>query len=182
MIRRILDMLYLVSGWLAGISLVAIFALMMFLSIGREINFNIPSGDDFASWALVAMAFLGLGHTFKRGEMIRVGLLIERLEGGRRRAAELSALTIAAAFICYFTYQAGRLAHDSWRFDDMSTGVVSVPLWIPQLGMVIGLGILLIALIDEWVIVARGGRPTYLPKPPQSVEELVERVAQGGGV
>jgi hypothetical protein len=36
----------------------------------------------------------------------------------------------------------------------MSTGVVSVPLWIPQLAMVIGLGILLIALLDELVIVA----------------------------
>mgnify|MGYP001063308194 CR=1 FL=1 len=182
MIRRLLDALYLVSGWLAGVSLVVIFALMMFLSIGREINFNIPSGDDFASWALVSMAFLGLAHTFKRGEMIRVGLLIERLQGGVRRAAELSALTVATAFIGYFTIQAGLLAHDSWRFNDMSTGVVSVPLWIPQLAMVIGLAILLIALIDEWIIVARGGKPTYQPEPPKSVEELIERVAQGGGV
>jgi len=182
MIRRWLDRLYLLSGWLAGASLVAIFLLMMFLSIGREINFNIPSGDDFASWALVSMAFLGLAHTFKRGEMIRVGLLIERLKGGRRRAAELISLTVASAFIGYFTFQAGRLAHDSWRFNDMSTGVVSVPLWILQLGMVLGLAILLIALVDEWVIVARGGKPTYQPEPPKSIEELVERVAQGGGV
>lgn len=182
MIRRFLDALYLLSGWLSGVSLVAIFMLMMLMSIGREINFNIPSGDDFAAWALVSMAFLGLAHTFKRGEMIRVGLLIERLQGGRRRIAELSALTIAAGFIGYFTFQAGLLALDSWRFNDMSTGVVSVPLWIPQLAMVIGLGILLIALIDEWIIVARGGRPTYQPEPPKTVEELVERVAQGGGV
>lgn len=182
MIRRFLDALYLFSGWLSGISLVAIFLLMMFMSIGREINFNIPSGDDFASWALVGMAFFGLAHTFKRGEMIRVGLLIERLSGRRRQVAELISLTVASAFIGYFTWQTGRLAHDSWRFDDMSTGVVSVPLWIPQLAMVSGLGILLIALLDEFVIVARGGRPTYQPEPPKTVEELVERVAQGGGV
>jgi TRAP-type C4-dicarboxylate transport system permease small subunit len=182
MIRRLLDTLYLVSGWLAGVGLVAIFLLMMFMSIGREINFNIPSGDDFAAWALVAMAFLGLAHTFKRGEMIRVGLLIERLHGAPRRAAELMCLTVASAFIGYFTWQSGRLAHDSWRFNDMSTGVVSVPLWIPQLAMVIGLALLFIALIDEWIVVARGGRPSYQPEPPKSVDELIERVAQGGGV
>lgn len=182
MIRRFLDALYLVSGWLSGLSLVVIFVLMMILSIGREINFNIPSGDDFASWALVAMAFLGLAHTFKRGEMIRVGLLIERLHGRRRQVAELASLTVASAFIGYFTWQAGRLAYDSWRFNDMSTGVVSIPLWIPQLAMVAGLAILLIALLDELVIVARGGRPSYQPEPPKTVEELVERVAQGGGV
>jgi TRAP-type C4-dicarboxylate transport system permease small subunit len=182
MIRRALDWLYLLAGWLAGLFLVVIFALMMALAIGREIDFNIPSGDDFAAWALVAMSFLGLAHTFKRGEMIRVGLLIERLHGPRRRIAELVSLTVAAAFIGYFTWQSGRLAYDSWRFFDMSTGVVSVPLWIPQLGMVLGLGILLIAILDEWLIVARGGRPTYEPEPPKSAEELVERIAQGGGV
>jgi len=182
MIRRTLDTLYLAAGYLAGFFLVAIFALMMLLSVGREINLNVPSGDDFAGWSLVAMAFLGLAHTFKRGEMIRVGLLLERLHGRARRIAELISLTIAAAFIAYFTWQAGRLTHDSWRFFDMSTGVISVPLWIPQLGMVIGLAILLIAVIEEWLIVARGAKPTYEPEPPKTTEELIERVAQGGGV
>ena len=35
---------------------------------------------------------------------------------------------------------------------------------------------------DEFVIVARGGRPTYEPEPPKTAEELIERIAQGGGV
>jgi TRAP-type C4-dicarboxylate transport system permease small subunit len=182
MIRRALDFLYLASGYLAGAALIVIFALMMLLSVGREINFNVPSGDDFAGWALVAMSFLGLAHTFKRGEMIRVGLLIERLHGPRRRAAELFSLGTAALFIGYFTFQCGKLAYDSWQYFDMSTGVVSVPLWIPQLGLVIGLAILLIAILDEFVIVMRGGRPTYEPEPPKSTEELIERIAQGGGL
>ncbi|SIQ32354.1 MULTISPECIES: TRAP transporter small permease [unclassified Bosea (in: a-proteobacteria)] len=182
MLRRGLDLLYLSAGYLAGVFLVAIFALMMLLSIGREINLNVPSGDDFAAWSLVAMAFLGLAHTFKKGEMIRVGLLLERLHGPARRIAELVSLTIAAAFIAFFTWQAGGLAYDSWRFFDMSTGVVSVPLWIPQMGMVLGLAILLIAIVEEWLIVARGGKPSYEPEPPQTTEELIERVAQGGGV
>ncbi len=182
MIRRSLDALYLLAGYAAGLGLVTIFVLMMLLSVGREINFNVPSGDDFTGWALVAMAFLGTAHTFKKGEMIRVGLLVERLHGPARRAAELISLTIAASFLAYFTFQSGKLAHDSWRFFDMSTGVVSVPLWMPQMGMVVGLGILLIAVLDELVIVARGGRPTYEPEPPKTAEELIERIAQGGGV
>ena len=91
MTRRLLDGLYLGAGYAAGTFLVVIFALMMLLSVGREINFNVPSGDDFTGWALVAMAFLGLAHTFKRGEMIRVGLLIERLYHAIEMAtAELS--------------------------------------------------------------------------------------------
>lgn len=182
MIRRTLDLLYLAAGYLAGFFLVGIFVLMMLLSLGREVNLNVPSGDDFTAWSLVAMAFLGLAHTFRKGEMIRVGLLLERLRGRARRIAELVSLTIAAAFIAYFTWQAGKLAYDSWQFFDMSTGVVSVPLWIPQSGMVLGLAILLVAIAEEWVTVALGGKPTYEPEPPQTTEELIERVAQGGGV
>ena len=182
MIRRSLDALYLTAGYAAGLGLITIFALMMLLSVGREININIPSGDDFAAWAMVSMAFLGTAHTFKKGEMIRVGLLVERLHGASRRIAELISLSIAAAFLAYFAFQSGKLAYDSWRFFDMSTGVVSVPLWMPQMGMVVGLAILLIAVIDEWVIVLRGGKPTYEPEPPKSAEELIERIAQGGGV
>lgn len=182
MIRTILDKLYLFAGYAAGFFLVTIFVLMMLLSVGREINLNVPSGDDFTAWSLVAMAFLGLAHTFKKGEMIRVGLLLERLKGGYRRAAELLSLTIAGCFIGYFTLQAGTLAYDSWRFFDMSTGVVAIPLWIPQLGLVGGLAILLIAVIDEWITVVQGRRPSYEQEPPATPEELVERVASGGGV
>lgn len=182
MIRRSLDALYLGAGYLAGAALVAIFVLMMILAVGREINFNVPSGDDFTAWALVAMSFLGLAHTFKRGEMIRVGLLRDRLHGKAKTAAELFALAVAGGFVGFFAWFAGRLAYDSWRFHDMSTGVVSVPLWIPQALMFAGLAILFIAIVDEFVTVLRCGKPTYEVEPPKTAEELVERIAQGGGV
>ncbi|MHB2167057.1 TRAP transporter small permease [Alsobacter sp. R-9] len=179
--RKVLDALYLGSGILAGCFLVAIFLLMMGLSLGREVGINIPSGDDFTAWSLVAMAFLGLAHTFKKGEMIRVGLLIERLKGRSRRMAEIVSLTIAAAFIGFFGWQAGRLTFDSWRFNDISQGAVAVPLWIPQLGFVVGLAVLLIAVIDELVTVLQGRPPSYEP-PEESPDEFVERIASGGGV
>ena len=53
------------------------------------------------------------------------------------------------------------MTYDSWRFNDQATGVLAVPLWIPQLGFSGGLVILSIALIDELVNVLRGNRPTY---------------------
>ena len=81
MLRGLLDGLYLGAGYLAGLFLIVIFMLMMVLSVGREIGFNVKSGDDITAWCMAAMSFLGLAHTFKSGEMIRVGLLIDRLSG-----------------------------------------------------------------------------------------------------
>jgi TRAP-type C4-dicarboxylate transport system permease small subunit len=179
--RRSLDALYLFAGYAAGAFLVLIFAIMMIMSVGRQFSLNIPAGDDIASWCMAAMAFLGLAHTFKRGEMIRVGLLLEHLHGRTKQVVELIALGVATAFILYYTRHAVQMTYDSWRFNDMAQGVLAVPLWIPQLGFTGGLGILSIALIDEMVNVIRGNRPTYeRASPDESPEEFVERVSQGG--
>src|SRR6478735_4712287 len=78
MIRVFLDRLYLFSGYLAGLFLIAIFVLMMLLSGGRPLGINIPAGDDFISWCMAATAFLGLAHTFKQG-VIAVPLWIPQL-------------------------------------------------------------------------------------------------------
>ena len=181
MIRLFLDRLYLFAGYLAGLFLVLIFAIMMFGSVWRQFGFNIPASDDFASWCMAAMAFLGLAHTFKRGEIIRVGVLIEQVTGRKRWALEIFALGISTAFTLYFTWYAVAMTYDSWRFNDMAQGVLSIPLWIPQIGYSGGLAILAIALVDEMIHVLKGNKPSYEKEPPSSPDEFVERIASGGG-
>jgi TRAP-type C4-dicarboxylate transport system permease small subunit len=180
MLRTFLDSLYRFAGYLAGLFLIAIFLLMIGLSVGREVGINIPAGDDFASWCMAALAFLGLAHTFRAGEMIRVGLLIDRLRGRTRWAFEIFSLTLGLAFVGFFAWHAVRLTYDSWRFNDMAQGVLAVPLWIPQLGYSTGLVILFVAFVDEFVHVLRGGDPRYEKPPPTTAEEVVERAIQSG--
>jgi TRAP-type C4-dicarboxylate transport system permease small subunit len=181
MIRIWLDRLYLFAGYAAGALLVIIFGIMMFMSVGRQFGLNIPAGDDFASWAMCAMAFLGLAHTFKKGEIIRVGILLEQLSGRKRWALEIVALSIATAFTLYFAWEAAKMTYDSWRFNDMAQGVLAVPLWIPQLGYCGGLIILAVAVIDELIHVLKGNRPSYEKEAPSTPDEFVERIASGGG-
>ena len=180
MLRRALDALYLLSGYLAGFFLVLILVLMMSLSVGRQIGINVPSGDDFASWCMAAMAFLGLAYTFKSGDMIRVGLVVDKLGGTKRHVLEIVCLLFGVGFIGYFSWYAVTMTIDSWRFDDMSQGVVAIPLWLPQIGYSGGLVILLIALVDELVHVVRGGKPRYEKPPPETDEEVIERAMQSG--
>jgi TRAP-type C4-dicarboxylate transport system permease small subunit len=180
MLRVILDRLYLYSGYAAGGFMVAIFVLMMLLSAGRPLGINVPAGDDLVSWCMAAMAFLGLAHTFRHGEMIRVGLLIDRLTGRTRHVVEIVALIIGCGFIGFFAWHAGWMTYDSWRFHEKSQGVLVVPLWIPQLGYSSGIAILFIAFVDELLHVITGGAPRYeLPKAT-TAEEVVERAIQSG--
>jgi TRAP-type C4-dicarboxylate transport system permease small subunit len=180
MIRIVLDRLYLFAGYAAGGFMVLIFVLMMVLSAGRPIGVNLSTGDDFVAWCMAAMAFLGLAHTFRSGEMIRVGLLIDQLEGRRRHLVELAALVVGTGFVAFFAWHAVRMNIDSWRFHDMSQGVIAVPLWIPQLGYSGGLVILLVAFVDELVHVLRGRPPRYQRPKPKTAEEVVEQAIQSG--
>ena len=180
MIRGTLDRLYLFAGYAAGGFMVAIFILMMTLSAGRPLGINLPAGDDFTSWCMAAMAFLGLAHTFRSGEMIRVGLLIDTLQGRTRHVVEIAALVIGTGFIAFFAWHAVRMNYDSWRFHDMSQGVIAIPLWLPQLGYSAGLVILLIAFVDELIHVLSGGEPRYEKPKPKTAEEVVERAIQSG--
>jgi TRAP-type C4-dicarboxylate transport system permease small subunit len=176
--RRVLDGLYLGAGWLAGAFLILIFLLMMGLSLGRQVGVNIPAGDEFTAWSMAAMAFLGLAHTFKSGDMIRVGLITERLTGRTKQGVEIMALLIALAFTAYFTWHAIRFAYYSWLTNDVAQGVVPMPLWIPQMGYCSGLALLAVAILDELVHVLRGQKPRYEKEPPKTAEEVVERAVQ----
>jgi TRAP-type C4-dicarboxylate transport system permease small subunit len=177
-VRSLLDGLYLAAGWVAGLFLIAIFVLMMGLSAGRQFGLNIPAGDDFASWCMAAMAFLGLAHTFKSGEMIRVGLLIDRFSGRTRQVIEILALVVGIVFVGYFAWHAYKFTYYSWLTKEVATGVVPLPMWIPQLGYCGGLVILTIAMVDELVRVLAGHKPGYEREPPKTAEEVVARAAE----
>ena len=180
MTRLLLDRLYLYSGYAAGGFMIAIFLLMMVLSAGRPLGVNVPAGDDLVSWCMAAMAFLGLAHTFRRGEMIRVGLLIDRLSGRTRHWVEVVALVIGCGFIGFFAWHAGWMTYDSFRFHEKAQGVLPVPLWIPQLGYSGGITILFIAFADELIHALRGGEPRYEQPKATTAEEVVERAIQSG--
>ena len=177
LVRSLLDGLYLGAGWLAGLFMIVIFLLMMSLSAGRKFGLNVPAGDDFAAWSMAAMAFLGLAHTFKSGEMIRVGLLIDRFSCRTRQGIEICALVVGSVFVGYFAWHALNFTYYSWLTNEVATGIVPLKMWIPQLGYSGGLVILTIAMVDELVFVLAGNRPRYEREPPKSAEELVERAA-----
>lgn len=179
-LRRALDMLYLTGGVLAGLFLVGIGILMMLLSLGREFGINVKGGDELSAWFCAATAYLGLAHAFKTGDLVRVGLLIDHISDKNRRLLETAILTVAALVTGYFAYFTVDLVWDSLRFNERAQGVISIPIWIPQLGLAAGGAILFIAVLDELGRVLRGYKPCYLADPPKTVEEQIERLSHSG--
>jgi TRAP-type C4-dicarboxylate transport system permease small subunit len=160
--RRGLDALFDGAGRLAALSVLAIFVLMIAGSIGRIAAWRVGWINDYVSWLCAAAAFLGMAHAFKHGDFVRVTLLLDRLPPRLRRAFETGTLAIAAAAIGYLAFWAARFTWESWKFNDIATNMVAMPMWIPQLSFVFGAALFLLAVLDELVIVLRGAKPTYV--------------------
>jgi TRAP-type C4-dicarboxylate transport system permease small subunit len=160
-LRRFLDRLYAASGALAALCLAAIAVVMLAQAGMREFGFLLRGADDIVSWLCAATAFLALGHTFRRGELVRVGLLVEHLPPGPRRQFALGALGITVLFAGYMVYAVVRFVYESWKFNEVAQGLIQIPIWIPQMSFAAGAVILFIAVLDEFVVLVRGGTPAY---------------------
>ena len=156
--RKLLDALYDGAAALAALFMVGLLGMVLLSIVSRQLQFHLPGTDAYAGYLMAAAGFLALAHTLKRGEHIRVTLLITALKGRSRRALELWALAVAVLLSLLSAGYACRLSWQSYRFHDISTASDATPLWMPQLAMAAGTVILAIAFIDEFVLELRGQR------------------------
>jgi TRAP-type C4-dicarboxylate transport system permease small subunit len=157
-VRKGLDALYDGAAALGAVFMIGLLAMVLVSILGRQLNFHVPGTDAYAGYLMAATGFLALAHTLKRGEHIRVTLLVAQLHGARRRALELWALGASVLLAALAAFYGTRLAWQSFTFHDVSTASDATPLWIPQISMAVGSLVLLIALIDELVLEWRGLR------------------------
>lgn len=154
--RRALDGLYDGAAWLAALFMIGTLAMVLAGIVGRLFAWFIPGTDAYAGYCMAGAGFLALAHTLKRGEHIRVTLVLEHLHGVARQALERAALAAATLLALVFAFYSVRLAWQSYDFHDISTGNDATPLWLPQLTMAVGAVVLAIAFVDELVLAWRG--------------------------
>lgn len=159
--RRFLDALYTGAAALAALCMVALLAAVLVSIASRQFNFMVSGIDAYAGYLMAAAGFLALAHTLKRGEHIRVTLVINFLPQRWQRAAQLWALGIAGLLALLFAYYSCKLAWQSHAFNDISTGNDATPLWLPQLAMAAGAVVFAIAFVDELVLEIQGKRVEF---------------------
>jgi TRAP-type C4-dicarboxylate transport system permease small subunit len=160
-LRRFLDRLYDAAGALAAVCLASIAAVMLAQAAMRELGMLLRGADDIVAWLCAASAFLALGHTFRRGELVRVGIVIDHLPPRVRRPVGIAALAITVAFAGYMVYAVARFVYESWQFEEVAQGLIQIPIWIPQMSFAVGALIFFVAVLDEFVALARGRKPAY---------------------
>ena len=145
--RRILDALYHSAAVLAALCMIGLLGMVLLSIVSRQFGFHVRGTDAYAGYLMAGAGFLALAHTLKKGEHIRVTLLLSHLQGQARRALELWSLGLASALAVLLAWYSCRLAWQSHAFHDISTGSDATPLWLPQISMAVGSVIFALALL-----------------------------------
>jgi TRAP-type C4-dicarboxylate transport system permease small subunit len=161
-LRRALDRSYAVAGDIGSACIALICVLMVVQTLGRQFGFPTGAINDVVSWLCAAAAFLTMAHAFKHGDFVRVTLLLEKVSAPVRRVMELACLVVALLAVAYLAWWACLFTYQSWQFKELAQGLWAIPIWIPQMSFALGSLLFLVAVIDELVIVARGGVPTFV--------------------
>lgn len=159
--RRFLNAAFNAAAAVAASCVFLIFLLMIVGGVGRQLNFKVSGVNDLVAWLCAAAAFFAMAHAFKHGDFVRVTLLQEKMNAKTRHFFEIVCLSIAAVAVVYLAYSATAFTYESYEFAEMATGLVVIPIWIPQASFVIGSWLLVLAVVDELWIVLCGGKPTY---------------------
>ncbi|MFT0851310.1 TRAP transporter small permease [Achromobacter sp. F4_2707] len=147
--RKWLDGLYMAAGVLAALAMIGVLVCIAAAIAVRQLAMHVPGLDSYAGYCMAAAGFLALAHTLKKGEHIRVTLLLSSLPERLRRRLDTFAFIIGAIIAANLAWFSCKLALDSYTFNDISTGEDATPLWIPQLTMAAGTVIFFIAMVDE---------------------------------
>jgi TRAP-type C4-dicarboxylate transport system permease small subunit len=156
-IRSVLDTIYLGAGVLAALCLIAILLLIVAQMVARWTGEIFPGAANYAGYCMAAASFFAFANALNRGAHIRVSILLNAVSKSFRWFLEIWCFGLGAAIAWYFTYYAYWFTFWSWKFNEVSQAQDASPLWIPQSVMVLGGGILAIALTDHLVhVIFRG--------------------------
>lgn len=172
--RSFLDGLYAAARIASCLSLVSILVLVVAQMASRLFGFAAFGVDEYAGYTLVATIFLALGPALKAGAHIRVLLLMQALPPRLARLFEFFSLAVGLSLSAYFAYWSVNAVIESYQFNEVGQGMVKTPLWIPQMSMAVGLAILVVAFIDDFLLALFAPREQALKHSENPALEMGE--------
>ncbi len=131
---------------------------------------------NYAGYCMAASTFFALAYALNKKAHIRVGLLLNHL-GKYRRFGEIWCCGIGVALTSYMMYYTFRGVYWSYKLNDVSQGQDALPLWIPQVPMVIGVSIFALTFWDHFIRIVFFGLDEVGDDSNDDAAAVAERVA-----
>lgn len=161
------------APWLAAVNRVtmgvceAILVVMMVLIMAEVIarsffSISLQFVDEYASYTLVWVTFLGMSVALHDGALFRVGIIYDRLSPLVQTGVQVLWDLMALVFSSVSAWACVRQVLSSYERDMVAPTVIATPLWIPQIVMPVGSALVVLVMLvitaTDIARLARGGR------------------------
>ena len=151
-----MDTLARCAGVLSALCLAAMVAVLAATLALRPLGVLVPSSEEIVTFLMVGMAFFGIAYAYLEGVHVRVDTLHRRLPEATRRAVDILGHFGAAVLSGTIAFHAARLTWTAYRFNDLSDGLVPIPMWIPMSTVPLGFALLGLVVLRDGVRLAAG--------------------------
>jgi TRAP-type C4-dicarboxylate transport system permease small subunit len=146
---RLIGLICLAGAGLAALAILACLFIITY-SVGMRYVFNAPQAwtDESVGYLLVASVMASIAYALRKGEHIAVDILTEKLPPAGRAATEIIGLIAVAIVASVLLFEAYETVAFSKMVGLRSNGSLAAELYLPQMMMPIGFGLLLLAALS----------------------------------
>lgn len=119
--------------------------------VRRVLDFPILFADEVSGYLLVAVTFLGLGHTLKEGGHTQVRIFVDRLSPGKHVVLRIFWYVIGIIYVTIIVYMTSELTWESYKLRAFSPTPSQIILFPFQIVMPIGCLIFLLQMVAELI-------------------------------
>jgi tripartite ATP-independent transporter DctM subunit len=150
MFSDFVDFLSKCSGLASALALLAIVLFVCFEVISRYV-FNEPTVwvNEYSTYLLLGIAFLGLAYAQKEGSHIQVELLLGYLSETARQKVELLTHWIGLFFVVFAAWQMASFNYQEYINDTRNWGLLATPQWVPELFVSLGYSLFILSILAD---------------------------------
>lgn len=145
---KIIDKITNFFGFLAGV-LLFLTAAATFIEVVMRGVFNSPTewAIEMSVYFVLVAGFFGMPITYMAGKHINVDLFLLHRTAKTKCILELGTSIIGVLFCTIFFVEALNMSLTSLELNNISPSTLRVPIWIPQMALPIGMGLLTLQFI-----------------------------------
>jgi len=153
-----MDRLARAAGALSALCLAGMVAVLLATLALRPFGILVPSSEEITTFLMVGMAAFGFVYAYVHGAHVRVDTLHRRLSAGSQRVVDVASHAAAALLCAVVAFAGAQLAWTAFRFNDLSDGLIPIPMWIPMSTVPVGLALLAALLVRDGLRILAGQR------------------------
>ena len=152
MIERSIGKILDYVGIIIGFIIIIIALIISFSVIGRNISIPIHWSDPISIYLFLGSSYLAVAYAMYKKEHIHVDILIIRFPMKFRKYLEFVWFVIMIFLFTYISKNAYTMMLNSYSKGATDLSYIKVPVWIPQLFLVISFILLIFAMIRHLII------------------------------